>query len=248
MISQQNHRELLFTSTALVTGVLAFLLLTGTRNQERAAPVVLAPITNAPPTPSSVVRDPEKAINRMIDRIIDAEGSTYVNHPADKGGPTRWGVTQETLSRCRGTNCSIADVKALTREEAVEIFREHYYLAPKINLLPATLQPQLFDMSVNHGPGGAVKMLQDAANTCAKKCGVGGCTVDGMIGPQTIGVVSNVCQELGDVAVNNALLERRLKKYEDIVEANPSQAVFSKGWKARAESFHLKEAHESKAK
>ncbi len=243
---QSNIRELLFTTTALVTGVVAAVLMFAERD---VAPPAAPQNAKAVATQNSAAgRDPNLAINRMIDRIIDAEGSTYVNHPADKGGPTRWGVTQETLSRCRGTNCSIADVKALTREEAVEIFREHYYLTPKINLLPATLQPQLFDMSVNHGPSGAVKMLQDAANSCATKCGVGGCTVDGMIGPQTIGVVSNVCAKLGDVAVNNALLERRLKKYEDIVEANPSQSVFSKGWKARAESFRLKEVEESKAK
>lgn len=236
---QSNIHGLLFTTTALVTGVVAVALMFAERD---VAPPAAPQNVKAVATKNGASgRDPDLAINRMIDRIIDAEGSKYVNHPADKGGPTRWGVTQETLSRCRGTNCSIADVKSLTREEAVEIFREHYYLAPRINLLPATLQPQLFDMSVNHGPSSAVKMLQDAANTCAKKCGVGGCTVDGMIGPQTIGAVSNVCKELGDAAVNNALLERRLKKYEDIVEANPKQAVFSKGWKARAESFRLPE-------
>ena len=38
-------------------------------------------------------------IDSLIDEVIDREGG-YVNHPADKGGPTRWGVT-EAVARAR---------------------------------------------------------------------------------------------------------------------------------------------------
>jgi len=29
----------------------------------------------------------------LIDRVIGVEGG-YADHPADRGGPTRWGITQ----------------------------------------------------------------------------------------------------------------------------------------------------------
>lgn len=243
---QDDTGGLLFSTTALFTGALAAILVIAEWNAVPPNPAPQNAGALAPKNPAG--RDPALAINRMIDRIIDLEGSKYVNHSADRGGPTRWGVTQETLTRCRGTNCTVEDVKTLTRAEAVEIFREHYYLAPKINQLPAMLQPQVFDMSVNHGPSAAVAMLQEVVDACAKKCKVDGCKADGIIGPETLGATTNVCNNLGEVAVNNALVERRRKEYDDIVESNPSQKVFQNGWRVRAESFRAKEPEESKAR
>ena len=39
-------------------------------------------------------------IDTLIDGVIGREGG-YSNHPADKGGPTRWGVT-EAVARANG--------------------------------------------------------------------------------------------------------------------------------------------------
>jgi lysozyme family protein len=36
----------------------------------------------------------------LIDALIDREGG-YVNHPADRGGPTRYGIT-EAVARAHG--------------------------------------------------------------------------------------------------------------------------------------------------
>lgn len=43
-----------------------------------------------------------KTVDEMIDAIIRREGG-YVNHPADRGGPTRYGITMATLSEELGT-------------------------------------------------------------------------------------------------------------------------------------------------
>ena len=48
----------------------------------------------------------------LIDDILRREGG-YVNHPADKGGPTNFGITQDTLSRYIGRQALISDVKNL---------------------------------------------------------------------------------------------------------------------------------------
>jgi lysozyme family protein len=37
-------------------------------------------------------------IRRLINDVLAKEGG-YVDHPADKGGPTNFGITQATLSR-----------------------------------------------------------------------------------------------------------------------------------------------------
>ena len=39
-------------------------------------------------------------INGLIDELTEREGG-YVNHPADRGGPTRFGVT-EAVARAHG--------------------------------------------------------------------------------------------------------------------------------------------------
>ena len=51
----------------------------------------------------------------------------FVDHPADPGGATNLGVTRATLARWRRSPVSTADVKALTRDEAGEIYRRFYW-------------------------------------------------------------------------------------------------------------------------
>ena len=40
----------------------------------------------------------ELSVDGMIDALIDREGG-YVNHPADKGGPTCFGITEAVAGR-----------------------------------------------------------------------------------------------------------------------------------------------------
>ena len=56
-------------------------------------------------------------VDQLIDELIDREGG-YVNHPADRGGPTCWGVTQQ-VARAYGY---IGDMRALPRSTAVRIY------------------------------------------------------------------------------------------------------------------------------
>jgi lysozyme family protein len=52
----------------------------------------------------------------LIDALIEREGG-YVDHPADKGGPTCFGITQ-TVARAQGY---AASMRQLPREEAAAI-------------------------------------------------------------------------------------------------------------------------------
>jgi lysozyme family protein len=170
-------------------------------------------------------------INIMLDDVIAKEGG-YVNHPADRGGPTNFGITQKTLSKYLETVVTAETVKALDVETARDIYELHYYRAPRIDRLPPQIQPFLFDCAVNHGPRRAIKFLQEVCN----EAGYGPLTIDGLMGPKTKAQAYACCEELGEWMIV-ALVEERQMFYVEIVDRNASQSVFLKGWLARARSF-----------
>ena len=64
-------------------------------------------------------------IDTILDEIIRREGG-YVNHPADRGGPTNFGITAQTLGSWRklGRPATTAEVRALTEAEARAVYRQ----------------------------------------------------------------------------------------------------------------------------
>ena len=60
-----------------------------------------------------VLENGNSNVDALIDELIEREGG-YVNHPADKGGPTRFGIT-EAVARAHGYRGAMAE---LPRDEA----------------------------------------------------------------------------------------------------------------------------------
>ncbi len=89
-------------------------------------------------------------MNEIIEEILEREGG-YVNHPADKGGPTNFGITQKTLANYREHAVAVTDVQALTRKEAADIY-EAMYVRPFIRFAAAPkLMALVVDSAVQHG-------------------------------------------------------------------------------------------------
>jgi lysozyme family protein len=89
---------------------------------------------------------------RVADSIIGHEGG-YVNHPTDPGGETNWGISKRSYPH--------VDIKNLTREQALEIYREDYWdYIPED--LPDVVRWFAFDCAVNHGLGRALEWLEDS--------------------------------------------------------------------------------------
>lgn len=170
-------------------------------------------------------------VNDMISDILGREGG-FVNHPNDRGGATKWGVTQATLSGFRGRPATVEDVKKLTKAEASRIYRERYYEGPRLNGLPEAIQPFVFDSSINHGPGRAIKILQCVLNAAQFPCGA----VDGALGPQTCRAAERASKAMGGFLLA-ALIEERRMFYELIVEMDSTQGIFLKGWLNRLKDF-----------
>ncbi len=177
--------------------------------------------------PAPATRPTGASIDSMIDALIKREGG-YVNHPADRGGPTNYGITRQTLAAWRGRPVTSDEVKSLTRAEAAEIYRASYYFGPSIDTLPAAIQAHVFDIAVNCGPRTSIKLLQRALN-CLGAC----LKEDGLLGPATRAAVAAYAAS----NINRELVGVRLRFYDDIVANDPRQRVFLDGWRKRANVF-----------
>lgn len=166
----------------------------------------------------------------LITDILKREGG-FVNDPRDRGGPTKYGITKNTLAAWLGRPVTVDEVRTLDEDTAREIYERNYYIAPRIDTLPDDVQPVVFDCAVNHGARRAVGFVQKVIN----EAGFGPVDVDGIIGPGTRAAAAKAA-EMGPFFCN-AIVEERLAFYESLVDSDPSQIRFLNGWRARAESF-----------
>jgi lysozyme family protein len=194
---------------------------------------------------------PMPDVREIAEEIVAREGG-FVNDPDDPGGATNHGVTIHTLRRLgidvnRDTRIDVADVRALTRAQAVEIYLEHYFTRPGIAGLPEALQASVFDMYVNAG-GNAVKILQRLLTDMGYAC-----DPDGEIGPQTIRA-AQVAQEAAPSHLADAYGIARRNYYYALADKRPASRKFARrkdggkgGWILRAEEFIAPKYHLSEA-
>lgn len=166
----------------------------------------------------------------LLADILRREGG-YTNHPADRGGPTKFGITAKTLGEYRGLGRAALDVEvmALTEEDARAIYWNNYIIKPGFNKLPDSTGAQralvalLVDSAVNSGPAMAVRWLQDAVNA----------TLDGVLGPGTLEAVNR----MDSAIVYRLVLASRVCFVGQLISKNCTQSVFAAGWAARLAEF-----------
>ena len=137
-----------------------------------------------------------------FDYLMRVEGG-LVNDVRDKGGMTKYGISTKAFP-----NLKIVDI---TKEQAKEIYRVHYWDACRCDDLPASFDIAVFDTAVNQGVKKAVLTLQRAL----------GVTADGIIGEKTIAS----CRSSGEQELRNFLLWR-LREYSRLDDYK----VFGNGW------------------
>ena len=163
-----------------------------------------------------------QTIEALITDVIAREGG-YVNHQADRGGPTNWGITQKTLAGWRKRAVSISEVQALTQNEAREIYRANYFRGLE-GITDRKVLDLLFDYSVNSGPGRAVRALQTVI----------GAHADGAFGPNSAAKLAKVKDQS---TLYWPLVCERLDNFLRIIGNDPSQHVFAHGWANRMVPF-----------
>jgi lysozyme family protein len=175
-----------------------------------------------------------KSFDQLVDEVIGKEGG-YSNHKADRGGPTRWGVTEQT-ARAHGYR---GEMKVYPREMAVEVYRATYWTLPGYDRVAAVfpaVAAEMFDTGVNMGVGVPGKMLQRALNLLNR-----GATdypdiaVDNMIGKGTIAALRTYKAKrgaAGELVLLATLNGFQLARYAEITESRPANEAFFFGWVA----------------
>jgi lysozyme family protein len=155
----------------------------------------------------------------IIAAVVAREGG-YVDHSADRGGPTNWGITQRTLSDWRGHEVTASELKGLGEGEALQIYEARYIKEPGFDLIEDDkLRALVVDCAVNSGPFTATTWLQKAV----------GEKVDGIIGSKTIAAL----KALPPHAVALRIVAERMRFRGYLISHDPSQAAFAAGWANR---------------
>ena len=144
----------------------------------------------------------------QLEAILRREAwPTYSNRPADKGGPTKGGITLETLSAEQGWPATIADLKALTKDRARAIFQVRY-------IRPWEFVPDddLFAVVVDYA---VTSWHDDPTRALQEKLGV---TVDGVLGPLTRAATIAYPDP---PALRAYVLQHRIRKFVDLALNDP---------------------------
>ena len=174
------------------------------------------------------------SIDSLIDDVIDRQGYS-VNHAADRGGPTRWGIT-ETMARAQGYR---GDMRRLPRGTAADIYRRLYWLAPafdRISSRAPLIAAELFDTGINMGTGTAIGFLQRALNALNRSArDYPDIAVDRSIGPATLHALDGLLRargRRGETVLLRALEALQGERYIALAERRPAQEAFLYGWLA----------------
>ena len=147
----------------------------------------------------------------------DATG--LVDNPGDPGGLTKYGISQRAFPK--------VDIRNLTRDAAVEIYRCDYWAVAHCDEIPWPLCLFVFDHAVNAGVGGAIRLLQ----------GVCGGKVDGAWGPLTAEAVAGRCARAPMFELGRSYNVARVQAYLGMSPMLVSR--FGVGWCGRVAAVAL---------
>ena len=173
--------------------------------------------------------------DQLIDDLMDREGG-FTNHAADRGGPTRYGIT-EAVARAHGYCGAMA---LLPRDEAAAIYRRLYWLRPRFDEVARRapkVAAELFGTGANVGPAVAMTFLQRAL-TALNRNGQDypDLVPDGRAGPRTLAALDGFLQargkRSGETVLLRALEALQGERYLRLAERRPANETFLYGWLA----------------
>lgn len=156
--------------------------------------------------------------DRAVEYVLSQEGGDS-NHPDDPGGRTRFGITEKTARRHR------LDIRKLTRENAIHIYRLDYWLHAYDDIKDEALAIKVFDFGVNAGTERSNRYLQKSATDLGAKL-----KIDGILGPISLDAINRMDP---DVLLRRFAWRVWDDHYAAIVDKHESQAVFLNGWRNR---------------
>ncbi|HEC18545.1 MAG TPA: N-acetylmuramidase [Gammaproteobacteria bacterium] len=148
---------------------------------------------------------------QAIAKTLEFEGgNTFTNDSTDRGGATRYGISQNAYPDL--------DIQNLNEKQAKEIYRRDYWNRIRgDDILSQRVAENIFDACVNMGVRSGSKLAQ---------LSLGIEPADGIIGPQSLKVINAADEEL--FLAKFALA--KMQRYVEIVQADSSQKKYLLGW------------------
>jgi lysozyme family protein len=180
-----------------------------------------------------------------IGKTLPLEGG-YSNNPNDRGRETKCGITEAIFRDALKWRIisGVNSVKDLTDDQIKIIYRTLYWQPIRLNEVEdKEIAAEIFDTSVNSGPGKATLIAQLALDYLGEKL-----TVDGVMGSITIGLINKWCRKdpralfvclngfqfIHFVAIVDGDLIEEIQKR---VKSDASQSTFSRGWTKRIQDY-----------
>ena len=142
----------------------------------------------------------------------------YVCDPDDAGGETCFGISKRSYP--------YLDIKALTRDQAIAIYRDDYWDQAYELIASQPLVNKILELTVHCGMDEGVRLVQRALRALGDPV----VTVDGRFGPQTLQAVKLTEPR----ALLAAIRVEQCRYYLAILAASPAQQKFFLGWVSRA--------------
>lgn len=156
--------------------------------------------------------------------LLKTEGHTYTDDPVDHGGPTRFGITQGTLSNFLGHQATEDEVRNIDMTTVQQIYKKEYWDRMMLNgVRDDRLASLLFDQGVNRGTRPVVEEIQRLVGTQS----------DGVMGPITLLAIN----QRDPRRLTFEFVKVAQLAYASIVKANPSQVKYMSGWLNRTHKF-----------
>lgn len=188
---------------------------------------------------SGLITSPNEARDFAIDLAIAHEGG-LVDHPADPGGITNFGVSlrhARNLGKLRGVRAAeiidldldldgdidADDIRAMKPEHARAVYAEHYNHFKFGEIDHAKIIAKFFDLSLPMGYGGASRVVQRALRACRYAT-----VEDGFVGPVSRADLKDASR-WNEAAVMTALCAEAAGYFRDL-----DAPEFEEGWLTRA--------------
>lgn len=158
-------------------------------------------------------------------------GDKYSELSADRGGPTKYGITLATWQKVGydkngDKHITKEDVKLLTMDDFNMVFRQTFWTKLMADdILDQSVANMVVDFAYNSGVCRVAKRLQTIV----------GVTADGVVGNKTIAAVNHY--KFGAKVLFCALKADRIKYLKGVAAGNASQKRFLAGWLNRVNSI-----------
>jgi len=171
-------------------------------------------------------------IDQIIGDVLIKEGG-FVDAFEEGDECRKFGISHTMLSEYYGRAAFKYEVETLSEEIARDIYERNYYISPRINNLPHSIQAFIFDSAIDLGTRQAIKFIQSVCNQAAYTSEL---SEDGMMGPNTRRAAEWADGAMGTIFLL-ALIEERRNFYRIIVTAQPAKQAQLAQWLEKLNKF-----------